>query len=1173
MSALRSKILRLALAVHVSACVLAFVFASPALAAPWWHIASETVPRNLPPGGEGEIMLVVSNLGDTPIEGGKEQVTITDKLPTGLEAITIAGQVMNHIPVECALATLTCTFKGDLYPYEQTTVTIRVKASAGAGASLSDQASVEGGGAAKATRALTIPVSGEPAGFGVEDYELAPFNENGSPATQAGAHPFQLTTTLALNQVVLQGFGGRQPVELPKDLGFHLPPGLVGNPNAVAQCTMADFFALVFETNLCPPSTVVGVASVTADEPKALKVFTKTVPVFNLVPAQGEPARFGLEVAGKVPIVIDTSVRSGQDYGVDVSVEDATQTAGLLSSQVTFWGVPGDPRHNIARGWECVAGGAFAAQVGKPCPGSSELPEAPFLTLPGSCASDPQAEPVVFSMEADSWAQPGSFLGAEYEWMSETGQALGFEECSQLPFSPAIDVTPEQHTAATPTGLSVDLKVPQQSTLEANEPAEADVRDTTVTLPQGVELNPSAATGLEACSEPQIGFEGFGVGGMQKFSSTRPTPEEPLCPNASKLGTVEIETPLLAHKLEGALFLAEPAPNGEGAKNPFNSLVALYLIAEDPVSGVLVKLAGEGTLDEATGQVSTTFRGAPQVPFSDLKIHLFDGPRASLSTPARCGAYATEALFTPWSSPAPVGAGSPADEFQVTSGAGGSSCPAGALPFAPGMVAQSTNTHAGAFTDFDLELTRPDGDQALAGVTVSLPSGIAALLSKVALCDEAQAASDSCPAESLIGEATVLAGLGPEPYLQSGGKVYITGPYGGAPFGLEIVTPADAGPFDLGYVTVRSKLYINPENASVTIVSDALPTQIKGIPLQLKRVLVNVNRREFEFNPTSCNRMTIGGTIYGSEGASAPASSPFQAGGCGSLPFRPALSASAAGHGSKADGTRFDVTVTSGGTNSGGVAQAGIAKVDLQLPKQLSSRLPTLQKACPEAAFNANPAACDEGSVIGYATIRTPVLKNPLSGPAYLVSHGNAAFPDVEFLLQGEGIKLILDGKTNIKNGVTYSKFESTPDAPFTVFETVLPAGPHGVLTPNVAEAKKFSLCGESLAMPTTITGQNGAVVEQKTKIAISGCGEVKSATVKKLTLMQQLRRALLACRHRYKLSNNKRQRCESQAHTRLAQLALAACRHQHKHTSKQRLACEQAARKRFKPAAHKSRP
>jgi hypothetical protein len=401
--------------------------------------------------------------------------------------------------------------------------------------------------------------------------------------------------------------------------------------------------------------------------------------------------------------------------------------------------------------------------------------------------------------------------------------------------------------------------------------------------------------------------------------------------------------------------------------------------------------------------------------------------------------------------------------------------------------------------------------------------------------------------------------------VQEGGRVFITERYGNAPFGLEIVTPAKAGPFDLGYVTVRSKLYVDPNDASVTIVSDPLPTQIRGIPLQLKRVLVTVDRPGFEFNPTSCAPMLIEGTITGAGGASAGVSSPFQVGGCEALPFSPQLIASAVGHGSKAQGTTFAVIVRSGGVNAGGVAQAGIAKVQLQLPKQLSSRLPTLQKACTDAVFNQNPASCDEGSVIGYATIHTPVLKNPLTGPAYLVSHGGAAFPDVEFVLQGEGIKLVLDGKTDIKGELTYSKFESTPDAPFTVFETVLPAGPHGVLTPNVPEAKRFNLCGETLRMPTTMIAQNGKRIDRETKVAVTGCGgEVRSAKVSKLTLKQKLKRSLKSCKHRYRHSKHKRIRCEHQAHQHYTRQALAACRHVHKHAKHERQACERKARARF---------
>jgi hypothetical protein len=1161
MRTLGMRLLRLSLAGLASVCVLAFVAAAPALAeAPWWHISSETLPTNLPPGGEGQLLVVLSNLGDAPIEGAKSTVSFTDKLPSGLEATAITGEIKNHAPVECALATLTCTFKGVLYPYEQMTVTIKVKVQEPPGtvASLLDQASIEGGGAVKAPRALAVPVSGELAGYGLAGYELSPFNEDGTPATQAGGHPFELTTTLVLNQTA-----GRQPVALPKDLSFHLPPGLIGNPNAVGQCSMANFFTLVREANLCPPSSVVGVASVVAYEPKE-KLISVAAPVFNLVASQGEPARLGFEVGGKIPVVIDTAVRSGGDYGVNATVKDATETGGILRSQLTLWGVPGDSRHNDARGWECVDGEMFAIRVGKTCPSTSQEPEEPFLTLPTSCASDPQSEPVRFPMETDSWASPGSFLGAEYEWMTEEGQPLGFEGCTELPFGPEIDVHPEEHAAATPTGLEVKVSVPQKTTLEAGGRAEADVRDTTVTLPQGVELSPSAANGLEGCSESQIGFRGLNSATqIDEFNTVKAA-----CPDGSKVGTVKIKTPLLSHELEGSVYLASPAPNGgaEPGRNPFNSLVALYLVAEDPISGVLVKLAGEGRVDEGSLQVSTSFKNTPQVPFEELTLDLFGGPKASVSTPSACGSYPTSAVFTPWSGTPAVSVLSPPGDFAVTSGVGGSGCPSGS-PFAPGFLAGSSDRRAGAFTSFGLELSRPDGDQPLGSVSMHLPSGVAALLSSVELCSDAQAAVSGCPASSEVGEATAIAGLGPEPFVQRGGRVFITGPYGDAPFGLEIVTPAKAGPFDLGFVTVRSKLYIDPNNASVTIVSDPLPTELRGIPLQLKRVLVTVDKHGFQFNPTSCAPMMIEGMIKGAGGASVNVSEPFQVENCQNLPFSPQLSASAGGHGSKANGTSFAVTVTSGGVGANGVVQAGIAKVDLQLPKELSSRLPTLQKACLEAAFDANPASCDEGSVIGYATIHTPVLKNPLSGPAYLVSHGNAAFPDVEFVLQGEGIKLILDGKTDIKGGITYSRFESTPDAPFTVFETVLPAGPHGVLTPNVPESKQFSLCGESLQMPTTITAQNGASLEQDTKVTISGCGEVKSAKARKLTLMQKLKRALARCQRKYKHSKSRRHGCERRARARYTRQALGACRNQHKHATRKRQACERAARRRFAAA------
>jgi hypothetical protein len=1142
--------------------LLALIAVAPAAAAaapaPWWQVYSEVSPSNLPPEhegepgheGEGTLVIVVGNLGAGPASGATgTPVLITDKLPHGLTATSIGGQSRNHTPTTCTLATLQCSFAGTLYPYQRLAVSIKVKVELPAGTvtTLPNDVTVEGGGArdpSLSTQRLTV--NGAPTTFGVQagGYELAPYNQDGTPATQAGAHPFQLTSTLVLNQT---GEGAsRQPVALPRNLHFELPTGLVGNPDATEQCSMTDFTAHVpvSEVDQCPPTTAVGVAIVTIQEPEIAHLVTVTVPLFNLVPAEGEPARFGFEALGLVPVVIDTSLAPGGDYDVVASVKNATELAGLLSSQVAFWGVPGDPSHNQSRGWECIEGGRHfeSGEVDTPCPSSSDLPQTPLLTLPTYCAADPASEPVTSSMEVESWAHPGFLTPPVYVWSGPLEEPLAFRACEELQFTPAISVTPEHQVASTPTGLSVDVKVPQSTTLEAEARAEADVRDTTVTLPAGVQVNPSAANGLQACSEADIGFIGFED--FQEGSPTatfsegfdftppaEPKPGEAFCPEASKVGTVRIRTPLLPTELEGAVYLAQPAPNGEAGKNPFDSLIALYLVAEDKQAGVLVKLAGEGQLDPATGQITTSFKNTPQLPFEELKLELFGGERASLSTPAQCGSYQASSVFDAWSGAVTQPASEP---FTITSGVGGGPCPSGTLGFSPGFLAQGENTQAGAFTPFEVEITRPDGQQALSGVTVSLPPGVAALLSTVTPCQEPPPGVEwDCGEDSLIGHSTAESGLGRQPVVL-GGDAYLTSGYDGAPFGLLVRTKAEAGPFDLGYVNVRSRINVNPETAAVTITTDpgphgdALITMLKGIPVQLKRLLVNVDRPDFEFNPTNCDPMSIAGVLDGSEGASAQVSSHFQVGGCQGLPFHPTLEASTEGHASKAGGASLTVKVT-----SAGLGQANIRKVFLTIPKILPSRLqPTLQHACLAAVFEANPAGCDEDSLIGYATVHTPVLKSPLTGPAYVVSHGGAGFPDVEFVLQGEGIELILDGKTQIKDGVTYSRFESTPDAPFTSFETVLPEGPHSILAVNTEEAPNYDLCSHNITIPTEITAQNGAILEQTTKVAITGCTGVKGFKAK-LTRVQLLAKALKACKKDKK--KTKRVACERAARKKYA--------------------------------------
>ncbi len=1137
--------------------VLVLALASPGAAfaqGGWWQIGSEVVPSNLQPGGEGTIIVYLSDLGDEGVNGDVSPVEVTDTLPHGLTPVSIAGgaQAYNPArpPMSCSPVTepvLSCTYDGTLNPYERLGLTIKVKVEQPPGtiATLPNQLVVQGGGAPAATSTQNITVNEKETRFGVQDYEVLPFDEDGSPALQAGSHPFALTTNLVFNQT--DKAHTRTSVALAKDLSFTLPPGLIGDPNAVAQCSVADFAATVLETNLCPPSSVVGVTTVTAYEP-VTGLITKTVPVFNLTPAQGEPARLGFEVIGKVQIMIDTAVQSGGDYAVEAKVTDAPQVAWIFSSEVTVWGVPGAQSHDSERGWECVAGGQFAQQAGKTCPESSAgLSQTPFLTMPTDCPASPETEPLRSFTTVDSWSEPETLVSASYAWSGASGEPLAPEGCEHLSFDPAMQFAGEQRAASTPTGLSVNVQMPQQGTLEANALAGADVRDTTVTLPAGVQLNPSAATALQACSEEQMEGD-VSTTEHEKFKQERSTlpresSSEPLpfpaapaeCPEASKVGSVRIKTPLLSHELEGSLYLAEPAPNGEAGRNPFNSLVALYLVAEDPVSGVLVKLAGEGRLNESTGQVSTTFRNTPQVPFEDLQVQLYGGERASLSTPAFCGAYPAQALFTPWSSSTSVSVSAPGEELEVSNGVGGGACPTGPLPLSLQASAQSTDTGASAFTSFSLEISRPDGDQQLAGLTVRLPQGVSALLSSLTPCQEPPRGVEwSCGPESLIGHTGVVSGLGRYPITLPEGKVYLTSGYDGAPFGLLVQTRAQAGPFDLGNINVRSRIDVNPHTAQVTITTDpgprgeALPAMIRGIPAQIRKITVNVDRPNFEINPTSCAPKHIEGTLDGAEGASMPLSIPFQVGGCEHLPFAPVLSAAAQGHASKADGVSFVVKVT-----SAGLGQANIAKVSVQLPKQLPSRLTTIQKACPAAVFEANPALCPEGSVIGHATVHTPVLKSAVSGPAYLVSYGGAAFPDIEFVLQGEGITLVLDGKTDIKHGITYSKFESVPDQPFTSFETVLTAGPHSALTANVAESKKYDLCGETLEMPTTIAAQNGTTIEQQTRIAVEGCGAVKAAKAKKLTRAQLLANALHTCRTRYKHAKRRRARCEKLARRR----------------------------------------
>ena len=1136
----RQTLLAVALATSL---LLALASASGAQAAgSWWRLSSVAAPTNLPPGGVGTVTASVTNLGFEDVKAsGEHPIKLIDRIPAGLEIVDVKafpGHARNpDLGLICKTEGQVVTCESTktkapnesikrIAPYEGMEIITTVNVTAPSGV-LSNEVSVEGGensGGAVPGISLSEPlkVSSVPTPFGVQKYELTPENADGSRDVQAGSHTYQLTTSLDLNQILEVNANSKRnegaAPALVRDLHFVLPPGLLGNVTVLPQCSGVDFATITEGAiNLCPAKTAIGVAKITINEPNIFGgVVTETVPVFNLEPAPGEPARFGIEL-DKVPITLNTVVRTGSDYAVEVSARNTSQAVGVLSTQVSFWGVPTDSSHNAARGWECVGDENYASAAGKKCPFTNEENGKAFLDLPTTCESAPKT-----TVSGRSWPhgpannETSTFPAENTEYTFPSA----LQGCETLDFTPTLGVETDTHEASTPTGMALKIDVPQTSTLAADGLDEGTVKDTTLVLPLGVQASPGAANGLLTCSTGQIGFNGFELGlpESSQVQNNHFTPAGIECPDASKIGTVDIKTPDLANDLVGGAYLASQDTN------PFGSPLVLYLFAEDPISGVKVKLAGNISIDQSTGQLTSTFENTPPVPFEHLTVNLFGGGRASQSTPPLCGEYKTDATFEPYSKPAVPGSAS----FSITSGAEGGGCPSNPQPLNPSLQAGVANPQAGAFSPFSLTIGHRDSDQALTGVEVHLPPGAAAMISSVAPCAEPPLGQEwHCGSDSLIGKAVSSSGFGPTPFSLPG-DVYLTTGYDGAPFGLLVSTNAEhAGPFNLGVINVRQRINVDRSTAAVTVTTDpgprneVLPTMIKGVPVDLKQIYVTIDRPNFEFNPTNCNPQSVTGTLRGAAGASAPVSAPMTVTNCAALPFTPKLTASTKGNASKLNGASLTVRVEAA------PGQANIAKTRLVLPIALPSRLTTIQKACRDTVFEVNPAACEEGSNIGSATVHTPVLKSPLSGPAYLVSHGNAAFPDVEFVLQGEGITLILDGQTDIKKGITTSTFNAVPDAPVSVFETTLPEGPHSALTSNVPESKHFSLCGTKLVMPTTITGQNGAVIQQNTAIPVAGCAAVKGF---KVTRAQQLAKALKACRKQFKHSKKKRTTCEANA-------------------------------------------
>ncbi len=964
-------------------------------------------------------------------------------------------------------------------------------------------------------------------GFGIKNFEVSFLNEDGTPDTQAGSHPYQFVYNFELNSHFKRDESNadspyiRLPDGVLRDLRLDLPPGFVGDPNAISkECTGEE---LILLKDACQPEARVGHLALQWSEAQSI-ISSISESIFKMVPPRG----VALQLGGNffVPLLyINNGVLAGGDYPAQATVTAAPATAPVIRSSTVISGVVGEG-----------------------------VNRRPFLTMPTGCHG-----PLQSTMAVDSWQEPGQWAKASSTTHNSAGTPVSLTGCSKLKFPPTIEVKPDVPDASTSTGLTVGVHVPQRTIFNPDGLAESALRDTTVTLPQDVALNPAGANGLEACSESLAGFTGFNEFNSEyesgvktaTFTPTLPgsiaatetgetAPLQPgvnFCPNGSKIGTVKIKTPLLTNPLEGAVYLA--AQNA----NPFGNLVSMYIVAEDPVSGTLIKLTGEVSLSP-TGQIVTTFKNTPDVPFENLELHFFGGERAPLATPTRCGTYTTTAVFTPWDGNGPVTSES---SFNIEHGPGGGACPGVTLPFSPTVSAGATNIQAGAFSPLTVTLNRKDGEQNLKSVEAKLPPGLSGVLTGVELCPEPQANEGLCGPNSLIGEATISVGVGNQPFTVTGGKFYLTGPYNGsgsctvgqpgcAPFGITFEVPAKAGPFDLAdtksnhpacdCVVVRGKIELDPITSAITITTDppgspdSIPTSIEGIPLEIQHVNATTTRGDFQFNPTSCAKMSLTGTVLLSEGGSSTISTPFQVTNCAALRFEPKFTVSTSAKTSRTNGASLTAKLAYPNVPQG--TDADIAKVKVELPKQLPSRLTTLQKACAAAQFEANPAACPAASKIGYAVVHTPLIPVPLQGPAIFVSHGGEAFPSLTLVLQGYGITIDLVGTTDIKSGVTSTTFKTVPDQPFSSFELTLPEGPYSALTTagNLCSLTtgNGSRRGEkkvtvkvhgrkktitrrvkqtepaTLRMPTEFVAQNGAEIHQNTPIEVTGCPKTAPA-------------------------------------------------------------------------------
>jgi hypothetical protein len=1028
---------RLWLGAALLCAAVPLIAAGPARAqgAPRWTIAGVSDPTNFAPGDNGdELILTAIDSGQGIADGATTPITITDTLPAAGVTLAPAGVsgAKGGFPSGAAMTcqstpTIACTTTEAIIPGDVLKMVLTVDVAANAPATVSNQVSIEGGGAPEASATAPITVSATPAGFGLA---------HGSPlaarsSTDAGAHP-TFTTAFSLSTKELDTPGGA-----PKDLALDFPPGVVAQADSFPQCSLAEVTAAT-----CPREAVLGRAFATVQaspgEPGALDY---PLPIYNVAPDEGEPAALAFDIPGHSPVRLDLGFAPSGGYHLRATIADAEEAQPLLSTVITLWGVPAD-----------LNGAGPSSGFGGPGPG----PRLALLTNPTSCGADPLST----ALSLDAWADPGVELSA-------AGSLAPTGECALPGFAPTIVAQPDTTVADSPAGLLAEVNLPQNE--EPDGTATADLEQSVFALPRGLVPNPAVANGLAACGPAQIG-----LGSEPGVAPPAFTADPAGCPPASKLGSVQIETPLFDQPLPGSVFLAKPF------ENPFGSLLAIYIAVEDPVTGTVVKLAGRVEPDPSAHRLITSFDQIPQLPFENARFELSGGPHAALRTPPVCGSFATTTDLTPWTSP--TGADTtPSDPFQIASGAGGSGCQASAaaLPNKPGFQAGTASSQAAAYSPFDFKLSREDGSQELAKVDLTLPKGLIGKLAGIPYCSDAQiaaaaappqsaagAVAPSCPPASQLGTVTADTGAGPDP-LQVQGKAYLAGPYEGAPISLAIVVPAIAGPFDLGNVVVRSAFHIDPESVQVTVTSDPFPTELQGIPLDVRSVDVDIDRADFIVNPTNCDPKSVLGTAVSVFAQSAPLSYPFPVTGCAELGFRPKFALNLKGGTRRGDHPALSVSLTAPtgpyANFTGGV---------VVFPHSEFIDQGHIRTVCTRVQFAAHE--CPSGSIYGHAKLITPLLGEPFEGPVYLRSSDHTLPDLVSDLRTGGGIETVVDGRVDSVHGDLRTTVEGTPDAALSSYTLEMQGGRRGLLV------NSQDLCGSVHRAYADFSAQNGKTSASK---------------------------------------------------------------------------------------------